>query len=240
MASRKFNGTTDRLETYIGGCTFAFGPGTFACIAKKTADGSYQTFLAQFDYAGTGGDSGFQVDTSNNLIFSGDAGDSLSGVPFTVANNWCLIAMTKDTGDVVCRGHKYVYDTGVWTHTNSGNTVDDSAAPISPINHVTLGGYGGGDIYSGHMLIAAMWNRVLSDSELEGMTGSLVQWVQTYPKGLWVLNQASISTPVEDTTGNGANQVSLTGTTISAVADPPFSILGVPSLKRKFKAVQGG
>lgn len=233
--TRTFNGTTDDITLSIGQCGFAINPGTIACIAYKKTDGSYQTFIS------TGVDENgwaFQVDNNNNLIFDNASGGSTGNVTMTVADGWCLVAITKESGATVIRTHRYIYNTGIWTHIDSSSTLTDLGVP----SRFHLGDYGsaGIDGYTRRLLIAAVWNRVLTDIELEGMTDSLVKWIRMYPKGLWVLNQSSVNIPLEDVTGNGANQTSITGTSISSIADPAFAILGVPALRRKFSAVQGG
>jgi hypothetical protein len=209
---RTFDGTDDVISLAPGNGNFAFGPATFAIILKRNGT-TDETPFAGYDGASTlTWYMGIDDSGAGNDLFIDIPDIGFRLAPTTVvtnANNWVLVAITKDAGSATPRFHKYVYDTTTWTHENG--TAIASGPATSDRFQV---GAGAGDFYQGDILIAGLWNEVLDDATLEGMTDSLSQWEATNPDGLWRFDQDDVGDPVLDLTGGGADQTSITGTAV--------------------------
>lgn len=114
----------------------------------------------------------------------------------------CLVAATKEAGEKVVRWHKYDFGTKTWTHI-SGTT------PFA----ATEGSAGGTERFlelgndSGKFDACAVWNRVLSDAEVEALISFklLDEWLTTSPRAFWIFDYDNIQEPIKDLTGNGAD-----------------------------------
>jgi hypothetical protein len=73
----------------------------------------------------------------------------------------------------------------------------------------------------GRLAVIGIWQSVLTNTQIEGLTSALSAWKDLGPTALWAFNQASTTTPVTDLTGGGADQTAITGTTAVTGDDPP-------------------
>lgn len=163
---------------------------------------------------------------SGTYYFSTRGGGSFSSIlTSATADNWHLVAATKAAGTVNPRGHKYVYDTNTWTHANGGGTVQDHTGTAGASGSVRVGRCfsSAADHLEGEIAAVGVWNRALTDAEIEQLAFSLVGWLSTAPDALWVLDQSATGQNVPDITGGGANQAALTGTAVSTVSHAVFS-----------------
>jgi hypothetical protein len=195
------------------------GPVTMACIIKLT-DSVNGAIL----YAGTSTSSvSFAMEIfSNQYSFTTSAGgqNCVGGIN---SDNWHMACISKASGTATPRGHKYVYDTDTWTHSNAAGTLADGASTPGSGGVIQLGRYATTEYINADIAIIGCWDRVLSDAEAELLPFSLQSWYHTGPVGLWVLDQADTAVKVLDVTGNGANESALTVTSVSTVSLPVFS-----------------
>lgn len=210
MPSRTFDAVDDRLDLAIGGCNFGYG--TFALIAKRSGTTPAQP-ISMWD----GSVGQFQIyltaTTGEMHLYTGSSSNST--ITFVSADGWVLIAAGKANGTDAGRFHKYVYNTGVWTHANGDTAIANAPAPgvngSVHINTVAGPNFTGMDV-----AVAAFWSRNLTDAELVTLPNSLHAWMNQTPQGLWVLDQELTTQKVRDLTGNGANEIALTGTAVAA------------------------
>lgn len=195
------------------------GPVTMACIIRLT-DSVNGAIL----YAGPSTSTvSFAMEIfSNNYSFTTSAGGQ-NCVGGTNADNWHLAAVSKASGTATPRGHKYVYGTDTWTHSNAAGTAADAGATPGAGGVVQLGRYATTEFINADIAIIGCWDRVLTDAEVELLPLSLQSWYHTAPVGLWLLDQAATGTKVLDATGNGANETALTVTSVSTESVPVFS-----------------
>jgi len=141
------------------------------------------------------------------------------GASFTIANDtWYLFVVRKASGTATPTANLYNYSTGAWVGwTNGSGTLDNDATALV---EVRLGNAPGGFPLNGKMGGAVVYNSVLSDTNGETLETSAQNWFALSPTAMWRLNQASTATPVTDDTGNGADQTSITGTSVDAVDNP--------------------
>jgi hypothetical protein len=122
----------------------------------------------------------------------------------TVADGWCLVAVTKATGTVAPPFHKVVLSSGTATDEDDNPTVANSGTPTTKATMGrTLANAGP---LNGDFAVAGVWNTVLTDTQVESLMTSRQAWLDLSPAGLWRLNQSAVTETVTDLTGNGANE----------------------------------
>jgi hypothetical protein len=139
-----------------------------------------------------------------------------------------ILVASKATGAVNPRVHFYRFDTGVWVHEDAATAVGNGANVTGgQIWHGTLDA--STNTLDGKLAVTGLWGSVLSDANVEALeTGRATQrWMDLAPLGLWDFNQGSTAIPVRDVTGGGADETSVTGTTVVTGDDPASWIFGV-------------
>lgn len=230
--ARTFDGVDDQIQCSIGACTGAgTGFGTFAIICRRAANGTGDTLIALEDNASL--PVAFELNSSNLFTFYN--GVSTRRTTFTVltANGWHCLVYKKATGTVTGRFGKYQYSNDTWTFEDATDgTQANWATGLGAGSKVTLGAFntgGPGNFFSGDIAIAAFWGgTALTDDQCRMLPHDLMAWFQVQPTGLWLLDQSVTTDAVADMTGGGANQSSLTGTTV-ATSSAPFGY-GAPSM----------
>lgn len=223
--SRLFDGVDDQIQTALGNCDIDAGPSSIVAIIRRGADGSWDQVLGTHDSGGSGFH--LRLELTDGNVFEYGASGGLPTSPFTVltAENWLLIAGTKATGTVTPRGHKYVYDTDTWTHSDFGAATGDGSAPGAG-GTVRFGSWQNDDYLTGDFLVAGMWDRQLGDDEIETLAFTLQSWYASNPVGLWLLDQGAVTQNLSDLTGGGADQSSIVGTAVSTNHPPLFNRYG--------------
>jgi hypothetical protein len=207
-----------RIVTSVGAfTTFPFG--TVAAIVRRgTTVGSFNCIG---NIAGPLLDT--YINTSTNklgMLWNGGVSDiPAPTITVTSAEGFVFVAVSKATGTVAPRYHKYVYGTNTWTHESSGTTAANNVTAVSAIN---IGAVSAStDNFNGDIAAyAAFASVVLTDSQLESMAFALSAWTALKPTGMWVLDQADTAQKVLDWTGGGANESSSTGTTVATTSVP--------------------
>lgn len=235
MAVREFDGVDDDLETSIGGLT-NWNFGTVAVIVKPailtggrvlvclTTSGIVTRLIINLNGTSIGYFDGSSFNTS------------ASGIVDTT--DWWLIVVRKASGVVQPRFSVYEFATDTWVH---GSTPADGNSASPGAGGLTFwSNDGGSDFWNGRVAIRAVWANELGPSgawtadasgdaaiEAAGLETSLSSWEAASPAAGWAYNQDSTATAVTDFTGGGADQTSLTGTTVINGDDPPgFSFNG--------------
>jgi len=221
---RTFDGVDDFITTAVGACNFAFGPATFAAIVRWTDDTHNSSPGGGFDGAASDqvawtlgvSNSGSGIPRRLMLVTDNLGGfAAAASLTLTIGDSWALIAVTKASGTVAPRFHKYVFSSTTWTHENSGSTIGNGPAATNRLQ-LGLGNDGGAQYFwEGDILISGLWNSVLSDGQLEGMTATAQSWLDLSPSGLWYFNQTATTDPVLDQSSAGtADQTAITGTAV--------------------------
>jgi hypothetical protein len=217
--SRTFDGDDDYIQLSTGAlATVDGGPLTVAAIVRA------RSTVGATVYAGTSPTSvRWSCELFGGTWFVSNNGGVAS--MFAVRDDeWVLIAHTKADGSVVPREHEYRYATETWAHADTGASVPDGGAP--GVGGAIVLGRWESDFLAGELVAAAVWDRELSDGDLEALTDSLAAWEASTPTALWALNQADVGDPVEDLTGGGADQSVIVGTAVSAEEPPGWSYGG--------------
>jgi hypothetical protein len=164
-----------------------------------------------------------EFDSSNRLTYWNDSVNANSAFTVTTAMGWVLVAASKAAGSATPRFHKYRYDTNAWTHEDGSGAIADATLPGA-------GGsvfHGSADttlsFFTGDILVNALFNRILTDAEVELLPFTLMHFHSLSPRGLWVFDQSLTTQSVLDWTGGGANQTAITGTALATNHPPLFS-----------------
>jgi len=221
--ARLFDGINDDLVCSTGalsGMTF----GTVAVVFQMQGAGVSR---ALFDPHSSGGSFLGAVAINDNEKMSWYAGSEVhSGVNLS-AGVWYLQVARKATGSATPRFSGYNYTSGAWSHANgtAGALPNWTAPGVS--GTIKCSFEGSGDWFNGEVAVRAAWSNLLpwsSDATgdallvASGLPFSLQAWLNRAPSALWVLDQSAITQNVIDSTGGGANQSSLVGTAVSALA----------------------
>lgn len=216
---RTFDGTDDRIVFSVGTGNIAFG--TIACILDKNGgDGNDQSMVVLGDTSTHR--FGLRLDTSDRILMSGAGGlGPNSTLTVTASQGWQFVCVTKGTGTVTPRAHRYLYDTDTWTHENMSATLADYVTTSTAL-------YMGSTednllFFNGDIAAAGIWDVAMTDSQVEALAFSLMAWWQISPKTMWVLDQAGTGMLVNDLTGNGANESGKTGTAVGGSSVPVFT-----------------
>jgi len=219
--ARTFDGIDDAIRCSIAS-PINVGFGTIAAIVKRTTT-TWNTILSLNTSAvATKLSLAILPDAfGNNLRMAGDDGNSSSDSSFTVmpADNWVFLCAAKATGTVAVDFWEYVYDTDTWS-TSTGGTLANAGLPGTS-GTARIGEWGtASDPWDGQIAAVAMWARKLTDAEVRNLPHNLFCWIPYLPDAMWVLDQGATSTKVNDWSGNGSNESSLIGTSVSTLAAP--------------------
>jgi hypothetical protein len=228
-----YDGTNDEIRTSIGSCNLT-GAITMVVVARRNST-AYNALIGIHTSGGTPTYS-LEVEdngTGNRWDFCGDTASG--GLTWVNADGWTLLCISKSAGTVTPRGHKYVYSTDSWTHANWATTEGDKGSAAG--GTVRFGEWQDVDDFAGDLAAAAIFDRALTDAEVELLAHSLNNWHALAPVGFWIFDQGAVSMPLQDMTGNGANESAITGTAVATSA--PSLSYGAP-IRRVTKQPAGG
>lgn len=154
----------------------------------------------------------------DNVQFTNSADNSI------IADVWALVAFSRDATTGVTIFHQFRLDTSVWSHDEQGIlATPPSSGGGETVNIGQWGDESVADFFDGLIAAVGVLSRTFSNVEIEaaGLETHLSNWLANSPAGVWRLNQTSTSGDVLDLTDNGADQTSITGTTVITGDDPP-------------------
>lgn len=209
-------GSTTRIDCASGVVDLSGG---FSAVGVAYRTGGTQ--LLSVLEADTNPVADFRVASGQMNAFIGSFRPPSVAVNIT-ASAWYLLAWSKQPGTTVMRYHAYDMAAGTWTRSDSATF----ASPTATAGMVRLGNGSGASPstgWNGAVAACALWNRGLSDAELDRLPYSLAAWLAAGPSAMWVLDQHSTATPVLDLTGGGGNQTAISGTSVSTLSVPVLS-----------------
>lgn len=198
---REIDGTSSTTLTGTPGGLVGVGNGavTIAAILRLTSTATDGAIV----YCGGGDVSGVDLEVFGGDYYMSSQEPVLAAA--STADGWHLVAGTKASGTVTPRFHKYVYGTATWTHSNAGGTMPNGTA-VGGGDTLQIGRWGTASMrLAAQIEIAAVWNRALSDAEIENLAFTMQAWQTTNPVAGWLLNQGTTTTQILDWTGGGAN-----------------------------------
>lgn len=178
----------------------------------------------------------------NMEIFNGNfyynaSAESVSPLP-PVVGEWSLIAITQPAlfGGTP-RWHRCTWPGGVptWQHQNATGTIGPTSAP-GMAGKMRIGQWGTNtsERLNGLMEVAAVWNMGLTDMQIENLSLNFANWLNPLaPLSCWRFNQPNTATALTDSTGGGANQTAIVGTSVG-VGNPYFPDSSIYSPRGRF------
>jgi hypothetical protein len=219
--TRDFDGATHRIRLTPGAVTDSGAfPRTFVAIVRRFSSSTADNEALVALNATTDVNSAISFHTNNTLRLMVDGAAGVSFSTFTVlpSDGWVLVAAGKASGTATPRMHKYVYNTATWTHQDGSAAIANGT--LGATETIELGawfnGVEGADV---RLAVGGVYDSNLSDANLETAPLALQALLNLTPAALWRLDQASTSIAVNDLTAGGADQTSVTGTTV--VGDCP-------------------
>jgi len=211
------------VRTALGASDISAGPFTYVGLVKLQA-GTGSAWIAAFQDASHFNAGNWESMGVENKILETFPGPGSSGGPEPPRSVWVLLAATKVATKSKVKYYVYRFDENKWVTAESTNefTPTHTGTPAE----IQLGRWNGTEQLKGLMAAVAFFNKVLSKAELEEMvTGVIKDWLKKSPVGMWMFNQKSVSEELKDATGNGADQSSIVGTTVSE-EEPPIPYEG--------------
>jgi hypothetical protein len=245
MAVRTFDGVDDAIIMLPGTAqSMAAAPFTFAVLfdrdeSEAGAVDPLLTFVANATTTSNGFISGvcsFNVDNNTNgntmeVYIGASNTNSIATTTILNADGWVLAVVTKASGTVAPRFHRYRLTAADIVRANGGTAVANGTTPTSSFRFEV----GKDDIFNDaqlHLAVAACWDVALTDGQVDELYANLAtaDWYNNSggtPVALWEFNQASTATAVTDLTGGGADQTAIAGTTVNTTNDPPGWTFGL-------------
>lgn len=226
--ARTLNGSSDDIVFTIGGLS-AMAYGTVAAIARFDDFNDWGTLFGPHDSGGSRVGS-VQVQQSTGL-FEWIQGLSTVQAQTLSTSVWYFLLVRKGTGNVTPRFSVYNYTTSAWSHQAGSMGCPNWPTPGAS-GTIRQSNAGTSDFHDGEIAVRAAWSNLLPWAatsggdpliEATGMHLSLAAWFNATPTALWVYDQSATTQTIPDLTGGGANQSSLSGTTVSTLSVPSFS-----------------
>lgn len=219
--ARSFDGSSS-IQGSIGGLIGTPGGAhTIAVIAKRGTSGTDMVLVSLETSANTS-KLALEWGSTNNLNLVIGSSSKDTNVDVATTDNWVCAVVNRASGTSTPRGHKYVFDSDTWTHTDAGATSGGDSSDLTA-GRIQIAQWQNTARFTGDIAVAAVWKRSLSDAEVETLASSLQAWYATAPDALWVLDQHATTHNVIDAGGGGANQTSITGTAVSTASVPVFN-----------------
>lgn len=215
---RRFNGTADVITLGLGTAINTITFGTMAVLCRRTTN---NTWNGPFCTRSSGADAEMYLDIAPSsaspasVLWCSFAAGQNNNNAFTItaADDWVWVVITKATGSVAPRYHKYVMSTQTWTRGNGAGNIANATSPSGGSLQI---GNVAGDFFDGDIAAVAVWTTALSDATLNTIPNNWVSGVlAASPQAAWLLNQASTGTSLSDAVGT-ANQTAITGTSVQS------------------------
>lgn len=221
----------------MGACGIPWGPATVVAIVRKNVNADYCTIIHDtsfnWEFYLSSGD-GLALYNGTNRDSNSD-GAAVGSANFTVkvADGWCVVACSKAIGSVAPTFAKYGWSAATWsTMIDAATQADSSAWATNILMGRTSGATTGSSI---DIAAVAVYNTSfdLTSSAFQKDLLTRQGWLSHGPVGMWELQQASTATSVTDTMGSGANQSSISATTVTTAGsevDPWFVFTPIASV----------
>lgn len=214
---RRFNGTSDEWKGSIGGSSLT---GNFSVVVFGRVEIAEEgTLVSLWDATTERFTFGINASKQPRMKIGATIinGGEIEVVPTT--GQFGIWGVSKEAGEKFSRWHHFGFDTGIWKHANDGTLIGNPVTQAGGTVRIGGGPFGFVKNDFAAVLIAT---KALSDGEFEALKSSsfLSAWIPS-AAGLWLFKQSSTAEAVSDSTGNGANQTELIGTTVLE-EEPPI------------------
>lgn len=225
-AARQLSGSSSNVTVPAVGSLASLTAMTIAMIVRRDNNSATHGLIGGYDSGGSW-QWGVDVTTGGTVFFGSPSGAASDGTwPFLSADGYDLLVFTRAAGSSQTpRAHYYNLDRGggfdgsPMQHVAMSGAVNNPAASITTIRFGDLAG----ELLDGTIALVGIWGAALSDAECEelilGADGfGTNSWLNhsVAPLGVWEPG----TDPTVDLTGNGADQSSASGATVSTTDIP--------------------
>jgi hypothetical protein len=222
---RHFDGIDDEQRVDIGACAIT-GSIAIHWIGNPASFAKQRLLVGLHSPAGALGYTLYHDATGIVNLWNGEK-ERGTPTPWLVEDQMQGIIAEKGTGLVIPRFHHYLFDpeTGLptsWQHANGASAMGDGAAVAGAGATVRFAKYAGSaNYFNGDYVAAAIRAATFAnDAAVEAYAEmAVLEAMAEGAAGAWLWEQESVEEPLEDITGNGADEVFIVGTT--AVPSPP-------------------
>lgn len=224
---RVFDGTDDEIRVSISSA-IDIDPenNPITMVAVFYQPGSSGTRQALMTAQANATTTRWTLETNNNLLYGQHKVDAGGAAPsVSVENNtWGIAAISRPGGaSAIQRFHsKDLTNNGTWIHEPDSTARAGGVEPTTS-GYLAFGEWQDADDFTGRMAVCAVYAANLSDAEIATMVG-VQAMLDLNPVGLWVFDQNDVAINLIDLTGNGANQIAITGTSVSSETVPNFDM----------------
>lgn len=201
-------GSNDLLTTSVGAMSLNSGDITVLCVVKTdTLTSGNRVFV---DFGNTTSD-GFALGlngTNNVVVRIGASDKAITGMTIASTDGYVIVGFSRASGTTTPRAHLQLIPSGIWQHVDAPTTGADPA--LSAVSNFV--GQNSANLRPTAMWFAALgvFNSNLSDLTIESLN-SFQSWKSRMDNILlWRMGD----NVVNDLSGNGANQISINGTSI--------------------------
>lgn len=229
--ARTFNGGTNQLRCSVGasGLTGAF---TIGAWVRRNTNNTWDVLFSQ--HTSTGLVLAVEISDTDALTLEINGSADRAGQTGITNTDWQFLAVGKATGTATPRFHRWTA-AGGWSHVNGGGTQGNPPGTPNSLRH---GEYSGttNDNLDGDIEVSVAYKRLLSDADVEASAFTLSGMLVEGPSGLWLFRQGDVAQTLRDITGGGANQASISGTTVTSRSCPYFFAGSPPIITRQSSA----
>lgn len=219
--ARNVLSTGDFIRMSIGSCNVTFGS-MYVVIGNISAQSvaGATNIIALHTSANEGKGLLLWVNEKKLSFYNGTT-ELRSAIAVEQGEGALFLGWTKTTGTTKVKFYKYKYSTKTWTIEEPVTTIGNATAV--PSGTVRFNEWQNSEFSTMNLYAAGINAGALSEGSMKSLAEAsyLGKWKTLGgPAGSWLFNQNAISEEVKDLTAGGANQSSISGTTVS-VGEPP-------------------
>lgn len=185
---------------------------TFAALAKRTNNNSWDALIAG-RHSSLG--AVWVLELPNRSVvgfdmFLADDGSVFvdSTIDVTTTDGWAVLVVTMPSGTgAITRFSRGILG-GAWTHTTPATTRGSALGAMNAGGHINIGAYedsgGSMDGFDGYLAAVAVFDKSLTQTEVETLDNSLQAWVDLSPVELWRPGDATVDSLVGTSTQSSA------------------------------------
>lgn len=220
MPIRNFPTSTNNWINFAVGKADPLGPFTIVTLLRRVELADNEPLLSRVAANGEGRSNWTYAEldrTKQGPSFEpgGSAGQRLA------VGHWALLVMVRTATGKKNRYYIYDFTTAAWTAKEDAaiSEIKHTGTP----DHIAFARAGVSANFTAAVAACAIFDRAFTQAEAEQIKGLgwIRHWLSMEPLSLWMFNQGVVTETVTDQTGNGANQIARTGTTV-LLEEPPI------------------
>jgi hypothetical protein len=192
------------------------GPETVAVLWRPNSvhTGMLVTSWNQSGYTTTGYEA-----VNDGKLYALIGGNFTETAGYTAEDCWRIDVWTKANLNNPVQFYSLIWDGGTWVPGTGASLGDTTTTPVDTLR---VGRDYSGNTLDGDVAAVMVLQRQLTSEQVQTLSDGMFRWVQLaagYNAAVYRFNQESVATDVVDVSGGGADQVAISGTSVTD--DPP-------------------